>query len=125
VEISETDAEKLGIHEGELVEVRSRRGHVVVPARISGIEPGVAFIPFHYGDDGTDDAPTEANRLTMSGWDAVSKQPFFKYAAVSILPVRADEEPPRNGRRSPVTGRRTPRPRIERRTPVGSGKIGR
>src|SRR6185369_2343336 len=84
VELSEADAANLGIGEGDLVEVRSRRGRVRVPARLGGIEPGVVFIPFHYGDDGDDDRATEANRLTISGWDLVSKQPHLKYAAVSI-----------------------------------------
>jgi ferredoxin-nitrate reductase len=60
---------------------------VVAPVRLGGIEPGLVFIPFHYGDDGTDDAPSAANRLTLSGWDPVSKQPYFKYAAVRVRPL--------------------------------------
>ncbi|MFL5749317.1 MAG: molybdopterin oxidoreductase family protein, partial [Chloroflexota bacterium] len=90
VELNRADAERLGIEEDALVEVRSRRGKVVVPARLTGIEPGVAFIPFHYGDDMDDGPPTAANRLTLSGWDAVSKQPHFKYAAISVKAVGAD-----------------------------------
>jgi anaerobic selenocysteine-containing dehydrogenase len=88
LEISDVDAAVLGIGDGDEVEVRSRRGHVIVPARLGGVEPGVVFLPFHYGDDGTDDAPTAANRLTISGWDAVSKQPHFKYGAVAIARAR-------------------------------------
>jgi len=88
VELCPSDAAALGVEEGDLVEVRSRRGHVRVPARLGGVEPGVVFIPFHYGDDGTDDAPTAANRLTLTGWDPVSKQPHFKYAAVALSAVR-------------------------------------
>jgi anaerobic selenocysteine-containing dehydrogenase len=83
VELSQIDAARLGISEGELVEVRSRRGHIVVPAQLTGMEPGVAFVPFHYGDD-ADGSPTAANRLTLTGWDPVSKQPHFKYAAVRV-----------------------------------------
>ena len=102
VELSEADASSLGIAEGDLVEVRSRRGHLVVPARLGGIEPGVVFVPFHYGDDGGEDAATAANRLTISGWDPVSKQPHFKYAAVAIARVGPDD-----GRRdeTPLAGR--------------------
>ena len=84
VEMADGDAERLGVTEGDLVEIRSRRGCAVAPVRLGGIEPGLVFMPFHYGDDGDDDEPTAANRLTMSGWDPVSKQPHFKYAAVSI-----------------------------------------
>ena len=88
VEIADADAEHLGLVEGDLVEIRSRRGQAVAPVRLGGIEPGLVFMPFHYGDDGDEDRPTAANRLTMSGWDPVSKQPHFKYAAVSIRRIR-------------------------------------
>jgi ferredoxin-nitrate reductase len=103
VELAESDAAKLGIADGDLVEVRSRRGHLVVPARIGGIEPGVAFVPFHYGDDGDDDDATSANRLTITGWDPVSKQPHLKYGAVAIRPAggRMTETD-----RTPLAGRR-------------------
>ena len=127
VEMARTDADELGVTDGELVEVRSRRGHVVVPVHLGGIEPGVVFIPFHYGDEDRDDAPpTSANRLTMSGWDPVSKQPHFKYAAVAIKPVRTGNGRDREatalaGRREPLTpGRATERP--EDREPVASGR---
>jgi len=93
VEIDDTDAAALGVVDGDLVEVRSRRGSVVVPVHLGGIEPCVVFMPFHYGDDdGEESEPTAANRLTMSGWDPVSKQPHFKYAAVAVDPVRAEPE---------------------------------
>jgi anaerobic selenocysteine-containing dehydrogenase len=112
VELSEADASNLGVAEGDLVEVRSRRGQVVVPARLGGIEPGVVFIPFHYGDDGGDDTQTSANRLTISGWDPVSKQPHFKFAAVSIVPVRSGHH---EGRETPLAGRRETRELVEGR----------
>lgn len=104
VEIAQSDAERLGVTDGDFVEVRSRRGHVVVPARLGGIEPGVVFLPFHYGDDGDDDHPTEANRLTISGWDPVSKQPFFKYAAVALRAVH-DRVMPDEAAETPLAGR--------------------
>src|SRR4051812_13548038 len=123
VEIAKADAERLGIDDGELVEVRSRRGHVVVPARVSGIEPGVAFIPFHYGDegDGSGMQPTAANRLTMSGWDPVSKQPHFKYAAVSVRPVTSAGERARGNGVTALAGRRTDRTR-KTAAPVAAGE---
>jgi ferredoxin-nitrate reductase len=107
VEVSHADAERFGIEEGALVEVRSRRGHVVVPARLTGIEPGVAFIPFHYGDDSDDGPPTAANRLTLSGWDAVSKQPHFKYAAVAVRPVGSPHEGAPQNRHAGLAGAAT------------------
>ena len=102
VELSEADASRLGISEGDVVEVRSRRGQVQVPASLGGIEPGVVFIPFHYGDDGQDEVPTTANRLTISGWDPVSKQPHFKYAAVAVKRLAPPDDVPTE---APLAGR--------------------
>ena len=91
VELSASDAAALGLAEGDLVRVDSPRGTLEAPARISGIRPGVVFVPFHYGywdagdgasPDGT--AGRAANELTITAWDPVSKQPLFKLAAVRI-----------------------------------------
>jgi anaerobic selenocysteine-containing dehydrogenase len=38
-----------GIAEGDRVRIESARGAVEAPARINGIRPGAAFLPFHYG----------------------------------------------------------------------------
>ena len=84
VQISEQDAAQYGIAEGDMIEVSSRRGKVVEPAKIGGIEPGIVFIPFHYGYWDNDNRPRAANELTLTEWDPVSKQPHFKYAAVKI-----------------------------------------
>ena len=73
-----------GIAEGDMIEVISRRGKVIEPAKIGGIEAGLVFIPFHYGYWDNDHRPRAANELTLTEWDPVSKQPHFKYAAVKI-----------------------------------------
>ena len=91
VELHPDDAAPLGIADGDLVAVRSRRGEARGLARISGIEPGVVFMPFHYGDWDSRGRQGAANALTISGWDAVSKQPYFKYAAVSVQRVEAGD----------------------------------
>jgi ferredoxin-nitrate reductase len=124
VELHPDDAEALGVADGDLVAVRSRRGEARGLARLSGIEPGVVFMPFHYGDWDDPDRKGAANALTISGWDAVSKQPYFKYAAVSVRRVAAgggdvpadpyqvdstpddDSRPETGGGRSPRTPRR-------------------
>jgi predicted molibdopterin-dependent oxidoreductase YjgC len=49
VQIAESDARLLGIGEGELVRVTSRRGSAEAPARIGGMQPVEVFMPFHYG----------------------------------------------------------------------------
>lgn len=92
VQIHEDDAERLGIAEGDMVEITSRRASARGRARIGDILPGHVFMPFHYGywDDPESDRygpgghPRAANELTMTAWDVVSKQPNFKHAAVKV-----------------------------------------
>jgi anaerobic selenocysteine-containing dehydrogenase len=94
IEISADDARRAAIREGDLVEVRSARGALRARARISGVRPGVVFVPFHYGywDLGDAAGPEggagrAANELTQTAWDPVSKQPIYKVAAVAITKV--------------------------------------
>ena len=82
VELAPSDAEDLGIDEGDLVRVESRRGAVEVTTRCIGNRPGTVFLPFHYGGSGT-----AANELTLTSWDPVSKQPQFKSGAAASLPA--------------------------------------
>ena len=87
VQVAAEDADRLGIAEGDMVDVESRRGRIRVAARIGDIIPGHAFVPFHYGTWDDPDHPRAANELTITEWDAVSKQPHFKYAAVKLAKV--------------------------------------
>ena len=74
------------------MEVVSRRGRVLEKAKVGDIEPGVVFIPFHYGYWDESERPRAANELTITEWDPVSKQPHFKYAAVRIRKVESIPE---------------------------------
>lgn len=87
VQISEEDARALGVCNGDLLEISSRRGSLRAPARVGDIILGHLFVPFHYGDWGSDGTPRAANELTLPDWDPVSKQPSFKYAAVRASKV--------------------------------------
>ncbi|MEV4537518.1 molybdopterin oxidoreductase family protein [Asanoa sp. NPDC049518] len=84
VELHPSDAD--GIADGDRVRIESPRGAVTAPARLTGVRPGVVFIPFHYGwwDTGGEPDGRAANELTMTAWDPVSKQPLFKTAAVRV-----------------------------------------
>ncbi|MBE1549145.1 anaerobic selenocysteine-containing dehydrogenase [Mycobacterium sp. OAS707] len=87
VEVSESDASRLRIGEGDVVEVTTARGSVTAKARISGIRDGVLFLPFHYGYWDEHDAASHhraANELTITDWDPASKQPIFKTAAAQL-----------------------------------------
>jgi anaerobic selenocysteine-containing dehydrogenase len=86
VEISQPDAARLGVAEGDVVRVTSRRGSIQAPARIAHLREGVVFAPWHYGDD-------PANNLTLGAWDPVSRQPEFKVAAVTVQRVSAGTGP--------------------------------
>jgi ferredoxin-nitrate reductase len=93
VEMSTEDAAALGIEEGDLVRAESRRGALQGRACLSDIRPGVVFVPFHYGywdrqASGPDGDGRAANELTITGWDPVSKQPYFKVAAVRLVRVQ-------------------------------------
>jgi ferredoxin-nitrate reductase len=91
VELSARDAERLGAGDGDLVRLENARGAIEAPARVTDIQPGTVFVPFHYGywdraapgPDGS--APRAANELTITAWDPVSKQPLFKVAAVRAV----------------------------------------
>jgi anaerobic selenocysteine-containing dehydrogenase len=111
VELSPADAAPLGIAEGDLVRVESPRGAIEVRARIGAVMPGAVFAPFHYGAwdlDGTapPDQHRQANELTMTVWDPVSKQPYFKTAACRVVKLRDGDRPapaPTTAASAPVT----------------------
>ena len=89
VELSVPDAERLGISEGDRVRVESPRGAIEVRARVGQVMEGAVFAPFHYGHwDPSGSAPDAghrlANELTMTVWDPVSKQPYFKTAVCRV-----------------------------------------
>lgn len=93
VELSPADAERLGIAEGDVVEVASPRGLIHAQARVSGIREGAAFVPFHYGYwDADDHQARAANELTMTRWDPVSRQPIFKTGAAKLTKVADGDE---------------------------------
>jgi anaerobic selenocysteine-containing dehydrogenase len=98
VEISGADASTLDLSEGDIVRVESPRGAIEVPARVGQLAPGVIFAPFHYGSWQPPGIPSagaagQANELTMTVWDPVSKQPYFKTAVCRVTKVRAGSGP--------------------------------
>ena len=78
VEIHPDDAAAMGIEDGELIEVRSRRGAVRARAKTTARSPlGTVFMTFHY-------AEAAANLLTIDAVDPVAKIPEYKVAAVRL-----------------------------------------
>jgi assimilatory nitrate reductase catalytic subunit len=79
VEMHVTVAAHLGVTEGQLVRVRSRRGSVDLRARISAeIRPDTLFSAFHWAEPGA------ANDVTSDALDPHSRMPAFKGCAVSL-----------------------------------------
>ena len=78
VEINPEDGERLGIKDGDMVWVVSRRGKVRARARITERSAkGVVFMNFHFYE-------SCANFLTNPALDPVAKIPEYKVCAVSI-----------------------------------------
>ena len=72
----------LGLADGELTRVTSRRGSVVMKARASSeMRPGDAFVAMHWGSRFTS---AETNALTVPAFDPHSKQPELKHAVVRV-----------------------------------------
>ncbi|MDQ3591780.1 MAG: formate dehydrogenase subunit alpha, partial [Actinomycetota bacterium] len=75
------DAARIGVRDGELATVRSRRGQITLNVRVSPREaPGNCFIPFHFRE-------AAANLLTIDEIDPVGKIPEYKFCAVAVEPA--------------------------------------
>jgi len=86
LEVHPEDAARLGIAERDQVRLQTRRGHAVLPARLSDrVLPGNLFAPFHWSDLYGDDLAI--NALTSDAIDPVSWQPEFKFSAVALSRV--------------------------------------
>jgi anaerobic selenocysteine-containing dehydrogenase len=86
LEVNAEDARDLGVRNGQLVEVRSRRASSRLAARISdSIRSGTVFAPFHWAELWS--ADSAINEVTTDAFDPRSKEPEFKYCAVSLTPV--------------------------------------
>ncbi|HEX9163616.1 MAG TPA: nitrate reductase [Thermoanaerobaculia bacterium] len=90
VAVNAGDARRLGISDGDIVKVTSRRGCVEGPARVGDLMPrGVVFVPFHYGELGINTSP---NNLMAKLHDPVSKQPVQKGASVKLERLRGPDQ---------------------------------
>jgi formate dehydrogenase alpha subunit len=82
VEISPTDASRLGVKGGAAVRVRSRRGAMAARAVVTDrVAPGVVFGNFHFP------GPGNVNNLTSAAVDPVAKIPEYKVCAVRVEAV--------------------------------------
>ena len=85
VEINPADAALMGIRDGQVVEVASRRGSIILRADVTEkTTAGVIFIPFHF-------AEAAANLLTIDALDPEALIPEFKACAVKVTAASVDD----------------------------------
>jgi len=78
-EIHPRVAAQLGIGDGRPVRLRTARGSMVLPARVTAdVRPDTVFVPFHFG------GAEAVNELTNDVLDPVSRMPEFKACAVEV-----------------------------------------
>ena len=79
LEMNPRDARHLGLKAQDRVDVVSQRGRVRnVELRVTEtIAPGQVFVPFHY-------AEANANQVTQSAFDPISREPNYKQSAVRV-----------------------------------------
>ena len=79
LEMNPRDARALRLEAQDRVDVVSRRGRVRdVELRLTEtIAPGQVFVPFHY-------AEANANQMTQSAFDPISREPNYKQSAVRV-----------------------------------------
>ena len=78
IEINDEDAERLGICDGDRVNVTSRRATIQSTAHVSGkTNPGQTWMPFHFQDG-------NANWLTNAALDRICATPEYKVCAVRV-----------------------------------------
>jgi len=79
VNLSPEDAAKLGMVEGEVVRVSSRRGSLEVPVHVDEqLRAGLAFMTLHFPDQ------VATNVLTLDAWDPKSGTAEFKATAIRV-----------------------------------------
>ena len=77
--LSPEDASRLGLAEGEVVRVSSRRGSLEVPVHVDEtLRAGLAFMTLHFPDQ------VATNVLTLDAWDPKSGTAEFKATAIRV-----------------------------------------
>jgi assimilatory nitrate reductase catalytic subunit len=87
LEMNTRDAQALKLRPHDRVDVVSRRGKVTnLELRVTEIvAPGQVFMPFHFVE-------TNANQVTQSAFDPISREPNYKQCAVRVESSRPVEQ---------------------------------
>ncbi len=92
IELCARDLERIGAKPGDLLQVTSRRGSIVLPAQPSAaMAPMQAHIAMHWGAEVLGGASANGralagvNQLTTAAFCPISKQPELKHCTVKLL----------------------------------------
>ncbi len=86
IEISNADAERLNISDGEDIKVSSRQGEITVKARVTDkVTNGQVFMPIHF-------AESPVNKLTSNIMDLESGVPALKSTPCQINKITQEEK---------------------------------
>jgi len=82
--LAPADASRIGVADGEVVRVSSRRGSIEVPVRFeTSLRPGLAFMSLHFPDQAS------TNVLTIDATDPKSGTAEFKASAIRVDRIAA------------------------------------
>ncbi len=91
-ELHAADMVRLGLKDGDLAYLTSRRGSIVAPVQESStLAPGQVFLPMHWGDEALGGASSTGRRLagvnalTADARCPQSLQPELKHTAIKVL----------------------------------------
>jgi predicted molibdopterin-dependent oxidoreductase YjgC len=76
--MSVEEAKEIGVADGDLVKVSTRRGSINLKAKLTHrVRKGLIFIPFHFNE-------AAANILTNDAVDPVAKIPEYKVCSAKV-----------------------------------------
>ena len=80
-------ASMYGVHDGETVDLVTRRGRATFKVKLTPCaREDTVFVPFHWGDE------QSVNRLTNAALDPISRMPEFKVCAVRVEKIEKRHE---------------------------------
>src|SRR5215469_1339263 len=86
LELSPEDAANLGLADGAVARITSRRGSITAPVRVDdALREGLAFMTLHFPDQ------VETNILTLDTWDPKSGTAEFKATAIRVEKATPEE----------------------------------
>ena len=85
LQINPEDAKALGIENGDMLSIASRRGRVTAKALVTDVTPaGTVYMTFHFRE-------TPSNLLVSPGRDVITHTPEYKACAVKVEKVKVEK----------------------------------